>query len=95
MVKSGVPVSSRDHGDSRKRLVRLSPEGLAVSRQLEHVWEAFEQAAKGLFDVISMDVISVIEKLERARQPAASRPAASCEQQGAPERRDGDCRPST
>jgi len=66
MLKKGILISTRDPHDSRKHLVQLSPAGLAMLPALEPIWEAFEQAAKELFEEIGIDVIAVIEKVEHA-----------------------------
>jgi DNA-binding MarR family transcriptional regulator/GNAT superfamily N-acetyltransferase len=65
MVKKGIVTSRKDRNDARRHLVRLSRKGQAMLPVLEPVWEDFRAATRELFGEIDVDVISVIEKLEK------------------------------
>jgi DNA-binding MarR family transcriptional regulator len=75
MVSKGILTSRKDRRDARRHLVRLSRKGQAMLPVLEPVWEDFRAATKELFGEIEVDVISVLEKLEKglARRSLSAR----------------------
>ncbi len=66
LVKKGLVKVVKDKTDTRKKLLALSPKGLELFKELEPIWQGFEDAVKELFSTVGYDVIYIINKLESA-----------------------------
>ncbi|MEO8512950.1 MAG: bifunctional helix-turn-helix transcriptional regulator/GNAT family N-acetyltransferase [Ignavibacteria bacterium] len=66
LLKRGLIKIVKDKTDTRKKLLALSPKGLELYKDLEPVWQGFEDAVKELFNSVGHDVMYIVSKLETA-----------------------------
>jgi DNA-binding MarR family transcriptional regulator/predicted GNAT family acetyltransferase len=64
MAKRGLLSSSRDKFDERKRLLSLTPKGLALVRILEPIWREIADATSELLDSTGLDVLQALARIE-------------------------------
>lgn len=64
MEKKGIIKVVKDKGDTRKKLLVLSPKGKELLPKLEPIWKGFELAVKEIFEKIGFDALLVIDKIE-------------------------------
>jgi DNA-binding MarR family transcriptional regulator/N-acetylglutamate synthase-like GNAT family acetyltransferase len=64
MLKKGIIKVVKDKTDTRKKMLALSPKGLAMLPALQPIWKGFEDAVNEMFESVGTDVLSVIEKIE-------------------------------
>ena len=64
MEKKGIIKVVKDKGDTRKKLLVLSPKGKELLPKLEPIWKGFELAVKEIFEKIGYDALLVIDKIE-------------------------------
>jgi len=68
LEKKGLIITTKDKGDRRKRLVRLSPEGKKLADELEPVWLKVKDAAMELMMESEPGLLTNISSLEKALQ---------------------------
>lgn len=66
LLKKGLIKVVKDKTDTRKKILALSPKGLELVKELEPIWQGFEDAVKELFSSVGYDVMHVVNKLENA-----------------------------
>lgn len=66
LIKKGLIKVVKDKTDTRKKILALSPKGLELVRDLQPIWQGFEDAVKELFESVGFDVMHVVSKLENA-----------------------------
>ncbi len=64
LIKKGLIKVVKDKTDTRKKILALSPKGLELVRDLQPIWQGFEDAVKELFSSVGYDVMHVVSKLE-------------------------------
>jgi DNA-binding MarR family transcriptional regulator/N-acetylglutamate synthase-like GNAT family acetyltransferase len=64
LIKEGLIKNVKDT-DTRKRLLTLSEKGKRMIPLLQPVWDGFESATKDLFKETGIDVLLVLDKLEK------------------------------
>jgi len=76
--RSRLVSSTRDPSDGRCRRLAPTERGLALRRELEPLWGAFESSARELADESGSDLVAAVGAVERAldRQPLRERVAA-------------------
>jgi DNA-binding MarR family transcriptional regulator/N-acetylglutamate synthase-like GNAT family acetyltransferase len=68
LEKKGLIITTKDKGDRRKRLVRLSPKGKKLADELEPVWLKVKAAAMELMMESEPGLLNNISSLEKALQ---------------------------
>jgi DNA-binding MarR family transcriptional regulator/N-acetylglutamate synthase-like GNAT family acetyltransferase len=68
LEKKGLVLTTKDKGDKRKRLVRLSPKGMRLADKLEPVWLKVKEAALELLMESEPGLLNNISSLEKALQ---------------------------
>lgn len=68
LEKKGLVITTKDKGDKRKRLVRLSTKGKKLAEELEPVWLKVKEAAMELLMESEPGLLNNIASLERALQ---------------------------
>ncbi len=66
LIKKGLVKVVKDKSDTRKKLIALSPKGLALLDELKPIWLGFEDAVKSLFNELGYDLLYIISKTENA-----------------------------
>lgn len=65
LEKAGLVTSADDPADARRRLLTLSPSGVALVARLRPLWDAFDDAARAL-DAEAGGVAAALARLEQA-----------------------------
>jgi DNA-binding MarR family transcriptional regulator/GNAT superfamily N-acetyltransferase len=68
MEEEGLIESARNSRDGRKRMITLSAKGEALIPQLQPVWKALEEELQQLFADMNIDILGVLENMERMIQ---------------------------
>ncbi|WP_141734303.1 bifunctional helix-turn-helix transcriptional regulator/GNAT family N-acetyltransferase [Oligoflexus tunisiensis] len=68
MEEAGLIESGRNSRDARKRMITLSAKGEALIPELQPVWKALEEELKQLFADLNIDILGVLESMERMIQ---------------------------
>jgi DNA-binding MarR family transcriptional regulator/N-acetylglutamate synthase-like GNAT family acetyltransferase len=68
LEKKGLVITTKDKGDKRKRLVRLSTKGKKLAEELGPVWQKVKEAAMELLMESEPGLLNNIASLERALQ---------------------------
>lgn len=64
MEKRGIVTSSKDRKDERKRLLRLTPKGRNLIKQLEPVWKIIEEETAKLLKCSDGKVLKSLDRME-------------------------------
>lgn len=70
LSQANLLVTLPDPGDERRRLLALSPQGLALCQELDPLWQAVRTAVASLQADAGVDLIDAIDRLEAARAKA-------------------------
>lgn len=65
LEKAGLVASAPDPADARRRRLRLTPEGEALTARMSPLWEAFSRAAAAL-NVEAGGAVEVLDRLDDA-----------------------------
>jgi DNA-binding MarR family transcriptional regulator/N-acetylglutamate synthase-like GNAT family acetyltransferase len=65
MEKRGIITSTKDKKDERKRLLRLTPKGRKLIKQLEPVWKIIEEETAKLIRDSGGQVLKSIDRIEK------------------------------
>jgi DNA-binding MarR family transcriptional regulator/GNAT superfamily N-acetyltransferase len=68
MEEAGLIESAKNSRDGRKRMITLSAHGEALIPELQPVWKALEEELKEIFAELNIDILGVLEKMERMIQ---------------------------
>lgn len=66
LLKRNIVKIVKHSGDTRKKMLALSPKGMNLLPQVEPVWESFDAAIGEMFNSTGQDILFTIEKLENA-----------------------------
>ena len=66
LIKRGLIKTFQDDEDRRKRLVVVTEKGRDLASKLQPIWNDFEIATARLFESIGVDILHVVNKIERA-----------------------------
>lgn len=65
LEKKGIVLTKREKSDSRKRIIKLSPHGKELVKELEPVWESTEHSVNELLSQACPQLFDCIEAIEQ------------------------------
>jgi GNAT superfamily N-acetyltransferase/DNA-binding MarR family transcriptional regulator len=71
LLKAGLVSETRQKGDDRKRLIRLTPRGRSLATRMVPIWQEIGEATGGLFRDSGVDLVAGLEATERALDKAS------------------------
>ncbi len=66
MERAGLLTSNKDRADARRRVLRLTPKGIAMEARLKPLWDDIEKANQLLLQESETNILDVFTQIEKA-----------------------------